>query len=201
MPSYSDKDIIRAVRKKSGHGWEMFCAQFEPLIESITIWPKWNFSEHEQLDVRQNTYLQLQRALPAFRQKSTLSWFIKRITIHQCIDEIRRQVRRRTIMISPVQKTPDGGWNEMEFENPDSLDPYREMIQTERRQALRAALKQLQETCRIAISLFYTHHLSYQEISEQLKISVNTVGSRLSKCLDKLHKILRRHPLFERNEP
>ena len=198
---YSDKKILRIVRDKGERGWDIFHAQFDPLIQCVIRWPKWNFSEHERQDVSQNSYLHLQKALPTFRQQSSLSWFIKRITIHQCINEIRSQVRRRSVITSSFQKTPDGTWNEMEFESFDMLDPHHEVAQNERQQALHITLKQLHETCKKSITLFYINNLSYREISKQLGISVSTVGSRLSKCLDKLHKTLRKQPLFERNKP
>lgn len=86
----------------------------------------------------------------------------------------------------------------MEFSNPDALDPHDETIQQERVQNLRSTLEHLQETCQEIINLFYLKHLSYREISGQLGISKNTVGSRLAKCLDKLHEKLRRNPVFER---
>lgn len=197
-PSYSDKEMLQAVLEKGSDGWSRFYAQFDPMIRCITNWSKWNFSEHERQDVSQNTYLQLQKALPAFQQQSSLAWFIKRITIHQCINEIRRQVRNRTFITSSVQKTPDGDWNEIEHEHADALDPHHEIDQSERRLALQNALTQLKETCKNAITLFYVENLSYREIAEQLGISTNTVGSRLAKCLDKLHKSLRHRPLFER---
>ncbi len=197
-PPYSDQKILQAILEKLPEGWEHFYARFDPLIRCIIGWQKWSFSEHEQQDVSQNTYVQLQKALPTFRQQSSLAWFIKRITIRQCINEIRKQVRWRTVITSPIQKTPDGEWHELEFENQDSLNPHHEVIQNERRQALDRALKQLKDTCRNAITLFYVKNLSYREISEHLGISTNTVGSRLAKCLDKLHKELRHSPSFER---
>jgi len=171
------------------------------MLRAITAWPKWCFSKDEQQDVFQNIYVQLQKALPNFRQQSSLSWFIKQIAIRQCINEIRRQVRWRGVLVSTVQKNPNGEWQEMDFESPGTPTPRQEIIQKERWQILRTALERLKETCKESITLFYVHELSYQEISKQLGISVNTVGSRLSKCLDKLQKELRQQPLFERNQP
>ncbi|MCF7817100.1 MAG: sigma-70 family RNA polymerase sigma factor [Kiritimatiellales bacterium] len=198
---YSEKKILAAVRNDGTAGWELFFSHYDPLIQSITGWQKWNFSEHEQQDVRQNIYVQLQTALPTFRQQCSLAWFVKKIAIRQCINEIRRQVRWRTVMTPAMQKTSDGDWNEMEFANPNTPDPYQEIVKKESRQILRAALLHLNKTCRDSIDMFYLQHLLYQEISEQLGISVNTVGSRLAKCLDKLHKTLRHNPSFERTEP
>jgi RNA polymerase sigma-70 factor (ECF subfamily) len=104
-------------------------------------------------------------------------------------------------MISSVQKNRDGNWNEMEFRNGNSLDPHQEIMKMERLQALSSALSELQTTCRNSITLFYIRNLSYREIADRLGVSVNTVGSRLSKCLNKLQNRLRQDPLFERTTP
>ena len=195
---YSEKKLLRAMRENNADGWELFCAQFDPLILCITSWPKWNFSEYEKQDVGQNIYVQLQKALPTFRQECSLSWFIKRIAMRQCVDEIRRQVRWRSVMTSSVQKNSDGDWCEMEFGNENTLDPHLEVLQQERRQALSSTLQQSGDTCRECINLFYLNQLSYREISNKLGIAVNTVGSRLAKCLGKLQKNLLQNPLFEK---
>lgn len=194
----SDEEILKAVCEKNPDGWNLLYSRFNPMIRSITGWQKWNFSEHEQQDVSQNTYVQLQKALPSFQQRCSLACFIKKITIHQCINEIRRQVRCRAVMISSVQQSPDGDWNEIEFGTAGAPNPHDEIIRSEQQQALRRALNQLKETCEKAITLFYVKNLSYREIADHLGISTNTVGSRLAKCLDKLHKTLRQRPSFER---
>ncbi len=175
----------------------MFCNQFDPLIYSIVKWRKWNFTEDEQDDVRQNIHLQLQSSLETFREESTLSWYIKRIAHRQCINEIRRQARWRTTIVSSVQQNRTGNWDEMEFIDP-SPDPYSVTAENEQIGFLRSALQHLNQTCKDSIALYYLKHHSYLQMSEELGISVNTVGSRLSKCLDKLHEKLRQLPAFER---
>lgn len=194
----SDQEIIDALRTDRPGGWELLFNAYDPLIQSIVRWPKWNFSEDAQQDVRQNIHLQLRSALPSFRQQSSLAWFIKRIAMRQCVNEIRRQKRWRTVMTPTVQKTAGGDWNEMEFANPADPDPYDETVQHERRRLLHSALQQLRKTCQDSINMFYLQHLTYKDMAERLGISVNTVGSRLSKCLDKLQKDLKTKPLYER---
>lgn len=194
----SDRKILRAVTRDDPAGWETFHAKFNPVIQSVLEWPRWHFTTQEQQDIRQNIYLQLYKALPTFRGDCSLRWFIIRVAHKQCVDEIRRQVRQRTLLTPSVQKTPAGEWNEREVACPHTLDPYREILRTERQHAIHSSLNRLQETCRTSILLFYIENLTYQDIAEKLGIAVNTVGSRLSKCLDKLHKDLRKNPLFER---
>jgi RNA polymerase sigma factor (sigma-70 family) len=97
-----------------------------------------------------------------------------------------------------VQQDSDGCWKEMDYKNSEALDPHQEVLKLERLEALNTALAELQTNCKKAINLFYVSDLSYREIASQFGISVNTVGSRLSKCLDKLQHRLQRNPLFER---
>ncbi|MBN2163125.1 MAG: sigma-70 family RNA polymerase sigma factor [Pontiellaceae bacterium] len=198
--SASDKKLIQISRKDRADSWSVLHAQFDPLIESIVRWPKWNFTEDEQRDVSQNIHVQLQSALPKFREQCSLKWFVKRIAMNQCIDEIRRQKKWRTFMTPLTQQKTDGTWNEMELANFAAPDPSDEAEQNERRQCLYTALSQLHDTCRQSISMHYLKHMSYKDMAAQLGISVNTVGSRLNKCLDKLQKEMRKQPLFERTE-
>ncbi len=194
----SDSQILQAMRRQGASGWELFCSQFDPLIRTITAWPKWSFSEEEQLDVRQDIYVQLQTALPAFRKDCTLKWFIKKIAMRQCINEIRRQVRWRTVMTPAVEKNQNGEWFDVEYQNGNAPDPLGETSKHEQLQALAAALGTLKNTCKNSITLFYVRNCSYREMAVQLGVSVNTVGSRLSKCLSKLQRELQQNPRFER---
>ncbi len=193
---YADEKLLHAVREDGTAGWEQLCSEFDPLIRSITNWSKWRFSEHEQQDVRQNIYVHLQTALPSFRQECSLAWFIKKIAINKCVDEVRRQVRWRKVM-TPISQKND---REIQVENGNIQDPLDAVILKERRQLLRSAMQHMGATCKDSINLFYMEHYSYRQISERLGISVNTVGSRLAKCLDKLHKELKQMPEFQRSK-
>lgn len=193
-----ERQVLRAVRRGDSAGLDLLFTQFDPLIQSIVRWPKWNFSEEEQRDVCQNIHMNLQSALPGFKQQCSLRWFVKRIAMHQCIDEIRRQKRWRTLMTPLIQQTSNGTWNEMEYTNPSALNPHDEIVRHERHQSLYSALERVHRTCRESISMFYLQHMSYKDMSDKLGISVNTVGSRLAKCLSKLQTEIKKQPSFEK---
>ena len=55
---------------------------------------------------------------------------------------------------------------------------------SERARMARALIEDLDETCREAVSAFYLEEMSYKDMSERFGIAVNTVGSRLAKCLE-----------------
>jgi RNA polymerase sigma-70 factor (ECF subfamily) len=194
----SDRQILLSLEQQGSQGWELFCREFDPLIRAIVNWSLWHFTKDAKQDVLQNVHVSLQAALLRFRGDCTLSWYVKRIALNCCIDEIRRQVYQRKLSTSSTLENPDGESGEMEFECSSTLSPHRVVSRNEQYRALHDALEQLHETCRESIKLFYLHELTYREISDRLGIAVNTVGSRLAKCLPKLKQHLHNNPLFER---
>jgi RNA polymerase sigma-70 factor (ECF subfamily) len=59
---------------------------------------------------------------------------------------------------------------------------------------LMIALKQLDETFRAPVALFYLQDYSYQEIAEILEVPLGTVKSRLARGLHRLHDMLTTPP-------
>jgi len=199
-PSHKEKKLLKSLHAQGEHGWKEFIHYFEPMIMKIVNWTEYNFTPDIQEDVRQNIYMHLRKAIPRFRGDCSLAYYIKRIAKNECINEIRRQSRSRKHITFSTQKNPDNEWEEGNYHDPDSMDAAEILMQVEQKAILHQAVTNMNTTCMESISLFYFEHKTYSEISEQLGISRNTVGSRLSKCLEKLHLELRKLPLFARSE-
>ncbi len=73
-------------------------------------------------------------------------------------------------------------------DHPDTegVDPVSTHLDTERRQAVRQAVAQLQGGFRQVVELRYADGLAYQEIAERLKMSVESVGVTLFRARQKL---------------
>ena len=190
--SSSDQKILAAALNDGAAGWEALFKKYDPKILRLIRWRKWNFSKDEQNEIHQNIHIHLLKALPNFRQESSLFWYIKRITMNECVNEIRRRDRRRRGPISLA-----GEWGDWDVEDLYATDPHSSSCRIEQLSAVRNSMKGLDDTCRRSISMHYFEYLSYQEISRQLGISTQTVGSRLSKCREKLHQMLLHNPTFE----
>lgn len=102
-------------------------------------------------------------------------------------------------MTSFSMQMETGDFFELESTGPNASDPYMDTVKSEQIQFLHETLGKLQKNCRISIRLFYMEQFSYKEISDALGISINTVGSRISKCLNKLRRELRKKTLLERS--
>lgn len=170
--------------------WVAFFDEFDPLVRGVVTWSKWHFKTHVRQELAQDIRAELTCVIGNFRGDSSIEYFIKRVCINRCIDRVRRQVREREVFVSLTTTTGEGEDREMEIAAGADFDPVQAVARFERASALKEQLDTLDETCRTAIQYFYMDGLPYKEIAEKLKVTVNTVGSRLAKCLDKLRGLL-----------
>jgi RNA polymerase sigma-70 factor (ECF subfamily) len=101
--------------------------------------------------------------------------------------------------ISLDQEDPETGLSR-QVADPGSVNPAEGLIRSERRGEIVAALERLGEDCQEIIRLRYFGDLSYEEMSEELRLNVKTVSSRLSKCLSKLREIFQQVSVKEDNQ-
>jgi len=189
--------LCRLMKDDFHRGWEMTCEMYGPMIRTIVGWSKWSFLDEEKADIQQDVYVALHKALSNFRYQSSVKWFVKGIAVRHCVDEVRRQVRRRRMMLPQCPREGSGERREDQVEDVDMLNPRAEFIQKERVDTVRSQLEALPEGCQNIIRLFYYKEMSYRGMAGHFGVSVNTVATRLARCLGKLRKKLGRHPEFK----
>jgi RNA polymerase sigma factor (sigma-70 family) len=166
--------------------WETFFDENDGLILSVVSWPKWRFQPQVREDLAQTIRSEIVRCLGNLRERGHARPFVLRICVNRCIDEVRRQVRERQLLQPLAVQDPDGEWREMDLGASADLDPVTAVVMTERAAMLTRLLERLDEGCLRFIRQFYSDGLRYKEIARREGIAVNTVGSRLSRCLEKL---------------
>lgn len=118
-------------------------------------------------DLAQEVFLELYRSLARIESAAhVLSW-LRRVTSHRCIDELRR-LRHR--MEQPMDPLPDRG----------TLPASRELFLEGRLEQLVAALP---PQARMVVLLRYQEELAPSEIADALNMPVNTVKSHLRRSL------------------
>ncbi len=187
---------MKLLREGDNGAWESFFQEFDKLIGSVVAWSKWHFQPHVRDDILQGIREELTRAVPKADQIASMEHFIKRVCIRRCIDEVRRQVRTKQTLVPLARKNDDGGWREADIEAGDGFDPIRAVIASERAVALRQLLEGIGPTCKAAIRQYYLQELSYKEIAAETGIAINTVGSRLAKCLVKLRAMVEKDAML-----
>jgi RNA polymerase sigma-70 factor (ECF subfamily) len=143
------------------------------------------FSEEEGRDLTQETFLQVFRALPSFRHRS--SFLVWLFAIMDLVYKNRLRWRKADKR-DGVEVSIDTGPDErprIELATEDG-DPLSRSISRERFQELRAALEGLPEQMRLCCLLRYERGCTYHEIALLMGISINTVKSHLHQARQRL---------------
>jgi RNA polymerase sigma factor (sigma-70 family) len=128
-------------------------------------------SQPDAEDLVQETFLQIYRSLPQFRNSQAvgLRTWMMRIATRKAIDWTRMQ--RTALSLAPQ---PDLGLKQV-----TELSAEAQLLRREEKQELHALLRRLPDDYREAVELFYFQDKSYQEIAEAQQVAVKTVESRL----------------------
>lgn len=123
-------------------------------------------------DLAQDVFLDLYRNLAKVESAAHLTFWLRRVTSHRCIDRLRREARRveRSTADPPEQSVPPA---------------TRDVLLAER---LRLHVAELPADARLVVTLRYQEDLTPLEIAEVLEMSVNTVKSHLRRSLDELRE-------------
>lgn len=127
-------------------------------------------------DVAQEVFLDLYQKLSAIESPGHLTYWLRRVTVHRCVDQGRRRKHRRETALDGV---PERG-TENAIADPALLGK------------LRQTLNALPDRQRMVVILRYQEDMGPAEIAELMSIPVNTVKSTLHRSLEELRKKLTR---------
>jgi len=151
--------------------------QHQSLVFSLAWNSLRNTAAAEEL--AQDVFLELYHAMPNLESNAHVANWLRRVTIHRCIDQARRDRRRPRVALDEIPEP-------MSASNPENRgDPYL----TERLRVLTASLP---ARARAVLLLRYQEELDPPEIAEVLRIPLNTVKSQLHRSLALLRDKLQR---------
>ena len=131
----------------------------------------------EAEDVAQEAMLRLWKVAPEWRQgEAKVTTWLYRVVKNLCTDRLRK---KRGVDIDAIEEPAD--------DTPGAVDG---MIEADRAAALQAALNQLPDRQRIAVTLRHLEGASNPEIAEVLEISVEAVESLTARGKRALKAIL-----------
>jgi RNA polymerase sigma-70 factor (ECF subfamily) len=137
----------------------------------------------DALDASQATFCSAFRNVERFRFSSRFSSWLYRIAVNACLD-----LRRRAG--TSCRSAPNGCTGRGELlegiRDASSDSPVESMERAEAQERVRAAVSRLSPRLRTVVSLRYFEHLSYERISEVLRISLGTVKSRVFRAHEAL---------------
>jgi RNA polymerase sigma-70 factor (ECF subfamily) len=112
------------------------------------------------------------------------------IATNKAIDVSRQNKRNKAVSLDSTRDKEDTDTGSLsDLLESSEGDPADALSQTERIEAVRAALEQLPESMLTVIHLVYYQGLKYREAAETLNVPVGTVKSRLHAAIAKLGEV------------
>jgi len=139
-------------------------------------------------DATQEAFISAFRKLKSYRGGSFKAWLL-RIVTNACYDELRRQKRRPTTPLEPLDADED------EIESPnwladDSESPEEAAARAELNEAIQHCLADLPEDFRAAVVLVDLQGLDYSEAAQAIGKPLGTIKSRLARARSRLRDCL-----------
>jgi len=139
-------------------------------------------------DATQEAFLSAFRAMSSFRGGSFRAWLLRTVT-NACYDELRRQRRRPTTPLEPLNDDDE------EVETPrwladTSAAPEEQLERAELEHAITHCLEKLSLEFRTVVVLTDIQGLDYAETARAIGVPVGTVKSRLARARLRLQRCL-----------
>lgn len=140
-------------------------------------------------DAVQNAFISAYRNLRTYRGGSFKAWVMRMVT-NGCYDELRRQKRRPTVSLEPVNPSDGEEIDSAEWLASDDPSPEESMERTELEHALQHCLENLPLDFRSVVVLVDIQGMDYDEVSKSVHTPLGTVKSRLARARLKLRDCL-----------
>ena len=181
----SDEQLVRSAQSGDMVAFEELVARHRDKIYARAYSMMRN--EDEALDLSQEAWVKAWQRLVQFQGDSSFPTWITRIVINLCLDQLRRQKRRRTESIDAMDDESGG----VERHLPVVLvNPTEGLERAELRARIEKALGQLSEAHRTVIVLCEFQSMEYKEIAKAMDCSIGTVMSRLFYARRRLASLL-----------
>lgn len=179
QPSEKDQELLRLLEEDPDRGIERIFRQYYAYVCQAVyrILPDESLVE----DLCQEVFLELWRKRSTLEVKTSLRAYLRRAAVNRTLNFIRDR-----------KVTFDEQREELPLASPFS-GALQDLEAKDLEQLIDRAIDQLPERCRLVFVLSRFHEMSYQQIADELDISIKTVENQISKALKYLREMLGPH--------
>ena len=174
------------MQKPNEYNLQQLVESYKKLVFNTAI----NFLQHreEAEDITQEVFIEVYQSLSKFKEQSTISTWIYRITVNKCLDHLRAKKRHKRFgFITSLfhQETGEVLHEVSHFDHPGI-----ELEKKEKARILFQAINTLPENQKTAFILWHIEELPQKEIAQIMQTSVKAVESLLQRAKSNLRKEL-----------
>ena len=168
-----DEELVRRILAGEEDLFEVLVRRYQGRILSHVA--RMVGSRDDALDLTQEIFLKVFQALDRYNPEFKFSTWLFRISGNAAIDQLRKK-KPRTVPLETTDQ--DGRVSSPEYKSSD-LDPFGQLRNTQRGDAIAAAIAELPEEFRELIALRHFTGLSYEEIADVMNMPLGTVKNKL----------------------
>lgn len=177
-----DLELVRAFQGGNEAAFDELVRRYRNAVAGFIVATLGRGAEIE--DLSQEVFMRVHQALPRFRPDGSFPSWLYRITINLCRDEIRKKRLRRFLSLDAMEASD-------QIFKDSSARADAPAIESEQREVILAALRQIDGKYRTALVLREYEDLSYAEIASILGITEGAVKSRIFRARDQLRELLK----------
>jgi RNA polymerase sigma-70 factor (ECF subfamily) len=172
----ADEELVRRVLSGQEELFEVLVRRYQTRIHSHVARMVGN--RDDALDLTQEIFVKVFQALSRYNPEFKFSTWLFRIAGNAAIDYLRKRRPRTVPLEQPAPSGDREGVSTFEYKS-SGPDPFAELRNTERGQAISRAIAGLPPEFRELITLRHFTGLSYEEIAEIKQMPLGTVKNKL----------------------
>lgn len=192
---HDDSELISKSKLGDTDAFGQLVDRYQQKVYNIAF--RMTNSHEDALDLAQESFLRIYRAIASYKGESAFSTWVFRIASNVCLDEMRKKKRQPRIALSTDSLVAgEEGDYAIEFASGEASNPEQHLLQGEMRREITQALNTLSEEHRVVLVLRDIEGYSYEEIADMLGVNIGTIKSRLNRARLALREVLTvREPL------
>ncbi|MGI6678769.1 MAG: RNA polymerase sigma factor [Dehalobacterium sp.] len=174
----TDEDLVRLSQQGDIAAFEELISQHQQKTYNIAYRLMGN--HHDANDLAQEALIKVYKSIGSFRQDSSFSTWVYHIVTNVCRDELRKRSRQQVSYLDEPVSLHNGEVHKEVAD--DTFNPEEAYERRESAEYIQELINTLTPEYRMVIILREMLGLSYEEISQELNISLGTVKSRLNRA-------------------
>jgi len=179
----SDEELIERFQNGDLYAFDLIVHRYKEPLTNFIYYYLGNRLDAE--DVVQETFIRVYKKKNLYRNIAKFSTWIYTIASNLAKTELRRRKRQRILSISNI------GYEDKDYEIPDHLSKPDDIVDNNMKLSfIKKEIDKLPARFKEVVILRDIEQMSYEEISEILKIPIGTVKSRVNRGRSRLQKKL-----------
>jgi RNA polymerase sigma-70 factor (ECF subfamily) len=191
MHSQCEAELVARCCRGEAEAWDALFEKYYASTGRFVFQLASDFTREDVEEVCQETFLTVIKNLNSFHGKSQFQTWLFRVAANKARDYRQRlHATKRGGGQPALSLQAEDGEHGLTIDLPSNAPgPDDQLLNAEATQLVGQALHRLDPPCQELIQLRYFGDLSYEQISQALRLNHKTVSSRLSRCLDRLQAI------------